>query len=57
MGFAVCTFLGASSGMGKTMEYLADRPDDVRRGFFVSDVVFPALSSSVLTVLVNSSGG
>lgn len=39
------------------MEYLADRPDDVRRGFFVSDVVFPALSSSVLTVLVNSSGG
>ncbi|KAE8167646.1 hypothetical protein BDV40DRAFT_151875 [Aspergillus tamarii] len=34
VGFAVCTFLGASSGMGKTMEYLADRPDDVRRGFF-----------------------
>ncbi|KAE8381760.1 hypothetical protein BDV26DRAFT_255062 [Aspergillus bertholletiae] len=33
VGFAVCTFLGASSGMGKTMAYLADRPEDVRRGF------------------------
>ncbi|OGM46624.1 integral membrane protein [Aspergillus bombycis] len=33
VGFAACTFLSASSGTGKTPEYLADRPDDVRRGF------------------------
>ncbi|KAB8235896.1 hypothetical protein ETB97_003381 [Aspergillus alliaceus] len=32
VGFAVCTTLGASSGMGKTVEYLADRPEEFRRG-------------------------
>ncbi|KNG84893.1 integral membrane protein [Aspergillus nomiae NRRL 13137] len=29
VGFATCTFLSASSGTGKTPEYLATRPDDV----------------------------
>ncbi|KAB8076245.1 hypothetical protein BDV29DRAFT_154873 [Aspergillus leporis] len=32
IGFAACTILGASSGMGKTKVYLAARPDEAQRG-------------------------
>ncbi|KAF7622632.1 hypothetical protein AFLA_009957 [Aspergillus flavus NRRL3357] len=33
VAFAVCTFLNASSGAGKTVTYLVDRPEDIRRGY------------------------
>lgn len=39
VAFAVCTFLNASSGAGKTVTYLVDRPEDIRRGYLVSVVL------------------
>ncbi|KAF7595923.1 hypothetical protein BBP40_004069 [Aspergillus hancockii] len=63
VGFAACTILGASSGMGKTKAYLAANPEEVQRGLlfwwlgqimyiFTVSVGRPAIAITLLRLTV-----